>query len=69
MFQWFSNRLRNRSNSKLEQPPTRQEVGRVMSSIPGGSTRRGVTLRPIAHVKFENRRRTRVARVSRKANR
>lgn len=65
MFKWLSNRMGRTPQPKLERAP---ETNHVVG-LTGISPRRGVTLRPIAHVKFENRRRTRVARASRKANR
>lgn len=65
MFTWLSNRLRRKSNTKLEQAPKTSTV----SGIVGMSPRRGVTLRPFELVRFENRRRTRAQRVARRINR
>ena len=65
MFQWLSNRMGRSPQPALERVPVTNHV----VGITGMSPRRGVTLRPFEVVKFENRRRTRVARASRKANR
>ena len=74
MFQWLSNRMGRNPQPQLERAPDSvawRNAGKP-TTVPQfvcGSPRRGVTLRPFTVVKFENRRRTRVARASRKANR
>lgn len=65
MIQWLRTRMGRSPQPALERAP---ETNHVVG-LTGISPRRGATLRPMAVVKFENRRRTRVARASRKANR
>ena len=57
MFQWLSNRMGRRPQPQLERAPETNHVVGLTSLSP----RRGVTLMPMAVVKFENRRRTRGA--------
>jgi hypothetical protein len=65
MLKWLTTRLRRDSVAPLERAPSTNHV--VARS--GISPRRGVTLRPMALVKFENRQRNRTQRDARRINR
>lgn len=66
MFEWLRNRVSQRPQPALERAP---QSNHTVVRLAGTSPRRGLTLRPMAMVKADNRRRTRVERASRKANR